>query len=66
MLRDDFPRFNVNIGFTIEGRKDPELPEALLGGIRVMQFDLQKVGIAPGSDREEELGLHVASNDSWS
>ena len=66
MLRDEFPRFNVNIGFTIEGRKDEELPEVLLGGCRVMEFDLNKVASAPGSEKEEALENVLVATDSWS
>ena len=51
---------------SIEGRKDEELPEVLLGGCRVMEFDLNKVGSAPGSEKEELLENGIAAADSWS
>ena len=51
---------------SIEGRKDEELPEVLLGGCRVMEFDLNKVGSAPGSEKEELLENGIAATDSWS
>lgn len=38
-LTPSFPNFVLNIGFTIEGRGDDELPEALLGGVRVANLD---------------------------
>ena len=38
-LTPSFPNFVLNIGFTIEGRGDDELPEALLGGVRVLNLD---------------------------
>ena len=38
-LTPSFPNFVLNIGFTIEGRGDDELPEALLGGVRVVNLD---------------------------
>ena len=51
---------------SIEGRKDEELPEVLLGGCRVMEFDLNKVGSAPGSEKEELLENGIAATESWS
>ena len=33
----------LNIGATIEGRKDDELPEILIGACRVMRLDLSKI-----------------------
>lgn len=38
-LKDKFPKFVVNVGFTIEARSDEEMPEVLLGGARVMNLD---------------------------
>ena len=51
---------------SMEGRKDEELPEVLLGGCRVMEFDLNKVGSAPGSEKEELLENGIAATESWS
>lgn len=42
-LKPKFPTFILNIGFTIEGRSDEELPEVLLGGCRLVKLDLTKV-----------------------
>lgn len=38
-LKPKFPTFVLNMGFTIEGRSDDELPEVLLGGCRLMNLD---------------------------
>jgi len=38
-----FQQFVVNLGFTIEGREDEELPEVLLGGCRLLNFDATNV-----------------------
>eukprot|EP00956_Cyclotella_meneghiniana_P034103 scaffold101568_cov36-Cyclotella_meneghiniana.AAC.2 len=38
-LAPRFPDFVLNIGFTIEGRSDDELPEALLAGCRILNLD---------------------------
>ena len=54
------------LAYSIEGRNDEELPEVLLGGCRVMEFDLNKVGSAPGSEKEELLENGIAATDSWS
>ena len=32
----------MNFGFTIEGRSDDELPEALLGGCKILNLDPDK------------------------
>ena len=40
------PRFQdiiVNIGATIEGRNDDEQPECLLGGVRAIHLNLDKI-----------------------
>lgn len=42
-LMPKFPNLVVNVGITIEGRKDEELPETLLGGCRLMRLDPNKV-----------------------
>ena len=39
VLKDRFPQFVLNVGFTIEGRSDEELPEVLLGGVRMLHLD---------------------------
>ena len=39
ILQPKFPKFVLNIGITIEGRKDEELPEILLGGCRLIRID---------------------------
>ncbi|KAL7518634.1 hypothetical protein ACHAWX_003442 [Stephanocyclus meneghinianus] len=41
-LAPKFPDFIVNVGFTIEGRSDEELPETLLGGCRILNLDPDK------------------------
>jgi len=41
-IKDKFSKFVVNVGFTIEGRADEELPEILLGGARIMHLDPAK------------------------
>ena len=66
LLRPDFPRMVMNIGFTIEGRSDEELPEVLLGGCRMIRFDLERVAQAPGSEREEPDGWGGDPRDSAS
>ena len=41
-LQPKFPSMALNVGFTIEGREDDELPEVLLGGIRVNKIDINR------------------------
>mmetsp|Transcript_53442 Transcript_53442/g.64425 ORF Transcript_53442/g.64425 Transcript_53442/m.64425 type:complete len:655 (+) Transcript_53442:111-2075(+) len=41
-LQQKFPEFILNVGFTIEGRDDDELPETILGGCRMIQLNLEK------------------------
>ena len=44
-----FPKFIsmvLNIGFTIEGRDDHELPELLLGGAKVFNMDPDSIPAA--------------------
>lgn len=38
-----FPDFIINIGATIEGRNDEEQPECLLGGVRTIRINLDKI-----------------------
>lgn len=40
-----FSKFILDIGFTIEARKDHELPEVLLGGCRVLHMDPEKAQV---------------------
>ncbi|KAL7542720.1 hypothetical protein ACHAWF_007233 [Thalassiosira exigua] len=47
-----FPDFVFNVGFTIEGRKDEELPEVLLGGCRLMNLDPEQA-VVDGVDDVE-------------
>jgi len=42
-LQPKFPSFILNIGMTIEGRSEEEMPECLLGGVRAINLDLDKV-----------------------
>jgi len=42
-LHKKFPTFVLNVGFTIEGRDDSELPEVLLGGCCINNLDLSNV-----------------------
>eukprot|EP00592_Proboscia_alata_P023134 CAMPEP_0194410084 /NCGR_PEP_ID=MMETSP0176-20130528/8084_1 /TAXON_ID=216777 /ORGANISM="Proboscia alata, Strain PI-D3" /LENGTH=60 /DNA_ID=CAMNT_0039211159 /DNA_START=58 /DNA_END=240 /DNA_ORIENTATION=- len=41
-LQPKFPSLAFNVGFTIEGREDDELPEVLLGGVRINKIDLNR------------------------
>ncbi|GMI61397.1 hypothetical protein ScalyP_jg7716 [Parmales sp. scaly parma] len=41
-LQPNFKRLSINVGFTIEGRHDRELPECLLGCANLSNFDHQK------------------------
>ena len=45
-----FPEFIFNIGFTIEGRSDDELPEVLLGGCRLLNLN-PDMAVVDGKDR---------------
>lgn len=40
-----FSKFILDIGFTIEARKDHELPEVLIGGCRVLYMDPEKAQV---------------------
>lgn len=42
ILQPKFPKFVLNIGVTIEGRKDDELPEILLGGCRLIRINPER------------------------
>mmetsp|Transcript_1093 Transcript_1093/g.1781 ORF Transcript_1093/g.1781 Transcript_1093/m.1781 type:complete len:648 (-) Transcript_1093:849-2792(-) len=42
-LTPKFAEFVLDIGFTIEAKRDHELPEVLLGGMRLIHFDPEKV-----------------------
>ena len=42
-LKPKFPTFALNIGFTIEGRCDEELPEVLLGGCKLLRLNLSNL-----------------------
>jgi len=42
-LLPKFPELIVNVGATIEGRSDEEQPETLLGGVRTMYINLDKI-----------------------
>lgn len=42
-LSPRFSSFSINAGFTIEGRSDEEQPECLLGGVKVMNLDLENL-----------------------
>jgi len=44
-LTPSFPQFILNIGFTIEARKEEEMPECLLGGVRVMNLNPDKASV---------------------
>jgi len=41
-LQPKFPSLAFNVGFTIEGREDDELPEVLLGGVRINKIDINR------------------------
>jgi len=47
-----FPDFIFNIGFTIEARKDEEMPEVLLGGCRLVNLDPEKAVVDGVDDLE--------------
>lgn len=51
-LTPSFPDFVLNLGFTIEARKDEEMPEVLLGGCRILNLDPEKA-VVDGVDDEE-------------
>ena len=46
MLFPKFVTMVLNVGFTIEGRDDEELPEVLLGGAKVFNLDPDSVPAA--------------------
>jgi len=41
-IENKFETFILNVGLTIEGREDDELPEALIGGVRMIQLDTKR------------------------
>jgi len=51
-LTPTFPDFIFNVGFTIEARKDEEMPEVLLGGCRLLHLDTEKA-VVDGVDDVE-------------
>jgi len=51
-LTPSFPDFILNLGFTIEARKDEEMPEVLLCGCRILNLDPEKASV-DGVDDEE-------------
>jgi len=51
-LTPTFPGFIFNVGFTIEARKDEEMPEVLLGGCRLLNLDPEKA-VVDGVDDVE-------------
>mmetsp|Transcript_17637 Transcript_17637/g.23538 ORF Transcript_17637/g.23538 Transcript_17637/m.23538 type:complete len:371 (-) Transcript_17637:351-1463(-) len=62
-LLPHFPRFVVNVGFTIEGRSDEDLPEVLLGGCRMIRIDPSKA-VADGVHDDDGVGEgEEGSND---
>ena len=55
-LQPKFPRMVLNVGFTIEGRDDTELPECMLGAARLMHMDPGKApdDLQDAADQGEE------------
>lgn len=43
------PKCDLEVGFTIEGRSDDELPEVLLGGARLHRLKIDELPMWPGA-----------------
>uniref|UniRef100_A0A7S2MX10 Protein ENHANCED DISEASE RESISTANCE 2 C-terminal domain-containing protein n=1 Tax=Helicotheca tamesis TaxID=374047 RepID=A0A7S2MX10_9STRA len=52
-LLPSFAKLLINVGFTIEGRSDMELPEVLLGGCRFIRLDPAKAKVDGVHDHDE-------------